>query len=64
MEQQEYLTFVAVSEKSTVRTIRFEEVVPPGGEAIANYFYLQKKALARIANPGMVEITIRAVRKE
>lgn len=49
-------------EKETDNTVRFEELERPGGLLVLRKLYVQKKALARINNPAMVEVIIRATR--
>lgn len=60
MEQKQKLVINLVTEKETVRTVRFEELVPPDSEPVTNYIYVQKKALAKLGNPGVITITIEA----
>lgn len=49
-------------EKETDNTIRFEELERPGGLLTLRKLYVQKKALARIDNPSMIEVIIKAAK--
>lgn len=57
-----YLRVLAVVDRKTTNTIRFEEVSAAGQEQVMGYLYIKKKALAKIGNPKMVTIKIEAGR--
>lgn len=59
-EPGSYLSFMAVTDRSTANTVRFEEVVPPGDQEAVGYLYVKKKALSRIGNPKLIQVTITA----
>lgn len=56
--QLTHLRVLAVVERKTTNTIRFEEVSAAGEDEVVGYFYIKKKALAKIGNPKMVSIKI------
>ena len=53
-----YLRVLAVVERKTTNTMRFEEVNAAGEDQVMGYLYIKKKALAKIGNPKMITITI------
>lgn len=57
--RQEAIIFVAAKERTTTNTIRYEELVAPDSAEAVGYLYIKKKALARIGNPGIIEVQIR-----
>lgn len=64
MGEMPQIRFIAVEERKTTNTIRFEEVPRPGEERVVGYFYVQKKALAKIGNPRILQVTVSPGNKE
>lgn len=56
------LRVLLAMEKETDNTVRFEELERTGGLLTLRKLYVQKKALARIDNPSMIQVIIRAAK--
>lgn len=57
---QELRALLTLDGKETDNTFRFEELEQPGVVLVTKKLYVQKKALARIGNPGLIEVIVRA----
>jgi hypothetical protein len=55
----DHLRVLLVKQRQTSNTVRFEEVVHPDRHLVMGTQYVQKKALAMIGNPDMIEVVIR-----
>jgi hypothetical protein len=55
----DHLRVLLVRQRSTANTVLFEEVVRPDHLLVMGRQYVQKKALAMIGNPDMIEVVIR-----
>lgn len=58
-QQPKELHVLMVESKKTANTVMFAEVEQPGGQVVLRTLYVQKKALARIGNPQMIDVVVR-----
>jgi hypothetical protein len=57
--KQQHLKVLLVKQRSTTNTVKFEEVTHPDRILVMGTLYVQKKALAMIGNPDLIEVTVR-----